>query len=179
MSGIFFIKPPTMFRILSLSITILSFTSVVFCQTIGYVNSGEILSDMPEVIDIQGTIDSMQTISLNQIEKMSTELTQEYNRIQTLESKGEISPKEVAVEVEKLRVKRQSILDFEKESQQKLLILQDSLFSPVRDQFEQMLKLVAKENNLNFIVEDAPGFFWYKDEAMDVSSQIRAKLGVR
>ena len=166
-------------QILTVFSLLVLFSSSALCQTIGYVNSAEILNEMPEVNDIIETIDSLQIVSQEHIEMMATELTQEFTRLQTLKSKGEISPKEVEVESNRLTLKRQSILDFEQESQQKLLILQDSLFSPVRQQFEHVLKLVAQENNLHFIMENAPGLFWYKDSTMDVSSQIRAKLGVR
>ncbi len=150
----------------------------VQAQKFGYLNSALLLSEMPEVKVMRSNLEGFRT----QLEKKGKQMVEDFQRKQrdaaAKEERGELSPVQRENLLKELQAKEQEILKYQSESQQKLAEKEQELLQPILDKVNKAIQEVAKEHGFQFIFDASTGILLYADESQDVSSLVKAKLGI-
>jgi len=143
---------------------------------LGHINTQEILSEMPQVLEMQ-----------KKIEKLGADFETESN---TMRADYETKMKEYEQNVQRWtepmkRNKEKAIIElgkrieeFEADAQQSLKTSRDSLLNPILKQVSTAIEDVAKENNYNYIFDVSVGVLLYFDKGDDISAFVRKKLNI-
>jgi outer membrane protein len=154
-------------------------TGVAFGQKFAYINTQEILSNLPEVQQANSNIETFrnQLISLGQ-QKLES-LQKKYKELEGKQNRGELSPVQLEEESKKLKTEEEQLQKFDQESQQKIMKKSEELLKPIRDKVQKAIDDVAKENGYEFIFDASMGFILYADESTNISDKVKAKLGIK
>jgi outer membrane protein len=147
-------------------------------QKFGYVKTQELVELIPDVKEANSNIETFQTQLQKRGQEMLKALQTKYQNLQKQEAQGEISPKTLEIEVGKLKGEEAEILKFEQESQQKIMKKSEDLLKPIRDRIQKAIDDVADENKYDYVFDYSTGFLLYAEKATDVTSKVKAKLGL-
>ena len=153
-------------------------TTELSAQKFGYVDTQDIIQQIPEVKEANSNIETFSAQLQKKGQDMLQALQRKYQDLERREAQGEISPKVLEEEVAKLKQEENQILIFEQESQQKIVKKSEDLLTPIRDKIQQAINDVAAENSFDYIFDFSTGFVLYADDATNVSDLVKAKLGM-
>lgn len=149
-------------------------------QKFGYLNSAELLQEMPEWKQAQSKLEAFQTQMQKKGQQMIEVFQTNLGILQQQQQQGELSPKQLETERAKLVEEQTKIEEFEREMQTQVLAKQEELVQPLLDKINQAIEDVAKEQSYTYIFDGSPatGVILYADEAYNVMSLVKAKLGI-
>lgn len=147
-------------------------------QKFGYINSQALLAEMPEVKQAEANLDALKKQLQKKGQQMLTSLEAKYKELQRKEAQGELSPKQLEGEAQTIKAEEVKIGQFEQDMQKQLLTKQEELMKPVIDRINNAIQSVAKEGSYTYIFDAVGGFILYADESQDVTSLVKAKLGM-
>ena len=153
-------------------------TTELSAQKFGYVDTQDIIQQIPEVKEANSNIETFSAQLQKKGQDMLQALQRKYQDLERREAQGEISPKVLEEEVAKLKQEENQILIFEQESQQKIVKKSEDLLTPIRDKIQQAINDIAAENSFDYIFDFSTGFVLYADDATNVSDLVKAKLGM-
>lgn len=156
--------------VLLLSITALS------AQKFGYINSQELIQELPEVKEANSNIEAFQSQLQRKGQEMIQSLQAKYQEIER--TKDQFSPVQLEAEGQKLKAEENKILEFEQSSQQKILEKSETLLQPIRQKIETAINDVANENGYTYIFDYSLGFVLYADASTNIGPLVKAKLGL-
>ena len=166
------------FKMGVLAAALLCVSTAVQAQKFGYINSAEILAGMPKVKQMQSNLESFGKQLQKKGQQMVAEYqTKEQEAIQK-EERGEVSPMQKQTLLQELQTKQQEILQYEQEMQQKIAQKEQELLEPILEEVNNAIKAVASENKYTYIFDAGSGAILYADESTNVSSLVKAKLGI-
>lgn len=145
----------------------------------GYVHSAAILSEMPEVKQADANLETLQKQLQKQYEQKVTSFQTKYQAIAQKEQAGTLSPKQIEEEAAKLKKDEEDIAKFEQNTQKQLVEKRESLLKPIYDKVNTAIKDVAKEGGYQMIFDASTSILLYAEEGADVSSLVKAKLGIK
>lgn len=166
------------FKIGFLLVALLSITATMQAQKFGYVHSAAILSEMPDVKVADSNLETLQKKLMEKGEGMVKLLEQDYVTVQQKVAAGELSPKQQEDEVKKLEARQSEILKYEQEMQQKVMVKREELLKPIYDKVNAAIKSVAEEGGYQMIFDASTSILLYADDTVDVSDQVKLKLGI-
>ena len=164
-------------HILILVFSILSIFSLD-AQKVGYVNTQEVIQSMPEVKEANANIETFTKQLQKRGQDMLKGLQAKYANLEQKQGRGEISRIELEAEAEKLKAEEQQLMQFEQDSQQKVVSKSETLLTPLREKIQSAIDEVAAENGYFYIFDYSTGFVLYADQSSDVSALVKAKLGM-
>lgn len=147
-------------------------------QKFGYINTAELLQNMSEVKEANANIETFRNQLVKKGQEMLQSLQGKYQELERKQGAGEISPKQLEVEAQTLKTEESKILEFEQSSQQRILEKSEALLGPIREKIQKAIDDVATENGYTYIFDYSTGFVLYADASTDVSSLVKAKLGL-
>lgn len=147
-------------------------------QKVGYLNTQELISLMPEVKEANSQLEVMKTQFSKRGQDMLQALQTKYQEFQRKQSSGELAPIEAEKQAQALKEEEQALMNFEQESQQKLMAKSEELLQPMQDKVNNAIKMVAQENGYAYVLDISQGSILYADPASDVSALVKAKLGI-
>ncbi|MBT8232973.1 MAG: OmpH family outer membrane protein [Saprospiraceae bacterium] len=150
----------------------------VVAQKFGYIDTQSIIQDLPEVKEANSNIETFKKQLQNKGQEMLKAWQTKYQNLERRQAQGEIAPKELEVEAQKLKDEENGIILFEQQSQAKIGKKSEELLSPIRDKIQQAIDSVADENGYTYIFDFSTGFVLYADQSADVSSLVKKKLGL-
>lgn len=163
---------------LGLGIVLLFAFQSINAQQFAYVNTQEILQALPEVKEANANIETFRNQLINLGQKKVETLRAKYGDLEQKQAQGDISPKQLEIEAQKLKEDEMKIAQFEQESQQRILEKSEELLKPIRDRVQKAIDDVAKENGYSYVFDASLGFILYADESTDASGKVKAKLGL-
>ena len=155
-----------------------SFLSIQ-AQKVGFVNSQEILSMMPELQEANSQLDVMKNMFSKKGQEMIQELRTKYQALQKKQASGEVAPIALEKEAAELKAEEEKIVEFEKSTQTKMYEKSEELLKPIRDKLTKAIKDVATENGYIYIFDTAAGIVLYADEVVNVAGLVKTKLGLK
>jgi outer membrane protein len=158
-------------------ITIVS-TFSLNAQKVGYINSQEILTSLPEVKQANSDIDVMKGMFQKKGEEMVKELQIKYQDLQQKQAGGTLAPIEIEKQAAALKAEEAKVGEFEQSSQQKIMEKSEELLKPIQDRVNKAIKDVATENGFLYIFDSGMGVVLYADPAADATKLVKAKLGI-
>lgn len=163
-------------RITALCLALVSFTFAAQAQKFGYVNTNQILEDLPEVKQADANIAALQKQLENKYKKDLEALQVLYTDVQGKVQSGTLSPKQQETEAAKIKTMEEGLRKFEQESQTKLMTKRNELIQPILDKVNNAIETVGKEGGYQFIFDET--VLLYKESSQDVTAKVKAKLGV-
>lgn len=163
---------------LTLCAAFLMVTLNVSAQKFGYVNSQELMQNIPEVKEANSNIETYRTQLQKKGQDMVKALQAKYQDLQKKQELGEIAPKELELQSAALKQEEADLMKYEQESQQKILKKSETLIQPLMDKINTAIKDVAAENGFDYIFDYSTGFVLFADQSTDVSQLIKSKLGI-
>jgi outer membrane protein len=166
--------------------TILQFSLVAFlllaatasatAQKFGYVNSAEILSELPAMKAAESNLEGLQKQLQKKGQAMVQEFQTDYQALQAEAQAGTMSPKQQQEAAAKLQVREEEIGKFEQTMMSDLQAKRAELLEPIYEEINNAIKAVAEENDYMFIFDQQ--VLLYGQESQDVSDLVKAKLGL-
>ena len=150
----------------------------VQAQKFGFINSQELISQLPEVKEANAKIETLKKQLQKKGQDMIATLQQKYEDLQKKQVDGLLSPKEIEIEAAKLKEEEGQLGTFEQTSQQKIYEKSEELLAPIQGKINNAIKEVATENGYTYIFDASLGLVLYADPGTDVSSLVKAKLGI-
>jgi outer membrane protein len=164
-------------RILKATLIVALLFTVSFsaqAQKFGFVNSQEILANMPEVKQADANLEALQKQLQKKGQGMVEKLQQDYLAVQKKVEQGLLSPQQQQDEAKKLEVRQQDIAKFEQDMVSQLENKRNELLEPIYKKVNDAITAVAKENGYQMIFEQ--GVLLYSEPGQDVSAKVKAKL---
>ncbi len=153
-------------------------TTGLYAQKFGYCNSGQLLTQIPEVKAADSDLSAFQTQLTKRGQEMVKALQDKAADLKRKEETGTISPKDLETQSAKLAEEEAAIAKYEQEVYEKLAQKREQLFSPILDRVNQAMADVAKENQFMFVFDSSSQVLLYSDESLDVTKLVKAKLGI-
>ena len=150
-------------------------------QKIGYVNSASLLEMMPKVKEAESNLETLNKQLQAKGQKMMEDFQVKYQDLERRAQAGDIAPKDQEAQVAMLKEEENKILAFEQEMQTQLAAKRDELLAPILDEVRNAIQAVAKDNGYSYILDGSPGVgvLLYADDATNVTTLVKAKLGIQ
>jgi outer membrane protein len=144
-------------------------------QKIGYLNTNELLVQMPEVKKADSVLnqyaEEMQKIYAGYVMEYQQKLADYQNNAA---SWSEVKRESVEKDLANLQIR---ISDFEKESNDKLEAKKEELYGPILDNVKAKIKMVGDENKFTTIL-DGSAMLYVGTDAVDILPLVKKKLGI-
>jgi outer membrane protein len=147
-------------------------------QKFGHLNSNELLNQHPEVLAANSELETLQKQLGDRIQKKLELLQSKVNVLREKEAKGELSPKQIQDEAELLRTEEMDLQQQEQVMQQQLIDKRKQLIEPILEKVQSAIDAVAEEGGYQYIFDAGLGVLLYYRDSDDVTSLIKAKLGL-
>jgi outer membrane protein len=147
-------------------------------QKFGYINSQELIQQIPQVKEVNAELETLRTQYEKQGQDKIAALTTKYQALERKQAQGEISPKQLEVEAQVLKQEELEIAKFQQDVQQQLIQKSEQLLNPIRDNIQNAINEVAQDNGYTYIFDLSMGIILYADDSTNVSDLVKAKLGL-
>lgn len=155
---------------------ILATVTSITAQKFAYINSQELINDLPEVKEANSNIEAFQSQLQRKGQEMIQSLQTKYAAVE--QNRDSYSPVQLEQEAQKLKDEEAQILQFEQSSQQKILEKSETLLAPIRTRIEEAIKQVANENGYDYVFDYSMGLVLYANEETNIGPLVKAKLGL-
>lgn len=150
-------------------------TLQVDAQKIGYLNTNDLLVQMPEV----KTADSVLNQYAEEMQKIYAAYVMEYQqKLADYQNNAagwsEVKRESVEKDLGNLQIR---INDFENESNSKLETKKAELYNPILEKIKVNIKLVGDENKFTTVL-DGSAMLYVGAEAIDIMPMMKKKLGI-
>ena len=143
---------------------------------LGYINSNELLSIMPESIAMQEELQSYAKGLESSLAAMQAEGEKKLADYQ--QNEATMSDLVKQDKVRELESIQQRILEFQQNAQESLAAKEQELITPILDKARKAIEEVAKEGNFTYIFDASTGNILYAAESENVLPLVKAKLGL-
>ena len=149
-------------------------------QKIGYVDSGSLLEMMPKVKEAESNLETLGKQLQAKGQKMMQDYQTKAQDLQRRVQAGDIAPKDQDAQVAMLKDDEAKIQAFDQDMQKQLSDKREALLTPILNEVKTAIQTVAKENGYTYIFDGSPGVgvLLYADETTNVTSLVKAKLGI-
>lgn len=153
-------------------------TTVSFAQLkIGYINSQDLLREMPELVKVDSDLKTFAKTYQDQLEAMGKELEKKYQEYQTQEKTLTEAMKDVKQkELQSLQTRMQTT---QQSAEEKIGKKREELYSPILKKADDAIKAVAKEKGYDYIFDGSGGSVLYAKETDNILPLVKAKLGIK
>ena len=144
---------------------------------LGYVNSQELLSIMPELTTADSALKTFAKQYQEQLETMSKDYEKKGNEyLATEKTMNEATKAARQKELESLEIQ---IRDFQQSSQQKIAARKEELYKPVLEKADSAIKEVAKEKGYSYVFDASGGAILFANDSDNIMPLVKAKLGIK
>ena len=158
-------------------ITCLLFISIFAVNAqakVGYINTNELLLLLPEVKVANDSLKNSKEKQSAKIQGMVTDLTKKAMNLE--QRKNEIAPVQYQKEVDLIKAEEQKIYELEELGKQELTILSENLLNPIQNRVNNVIREVATENGITYVLDAAQGLVLYADPTVNILDKVKAKL---
>ena len=143
---------------------------------LGYINSNELLSIMPESTEMQTELQSYAKGLESSLAAMQAEGEKKLADYQ--QNEATMSDLVKQDKIRELESIQQRILEFQQNAQESLAAKEQELITPILDKARSAIEEVAKEGNFTYIFDASTGNILYAAESENVLPLVKAKLGL-
>lgn len=143
----------------------------------GHINSTQLLSVMPETKMADSTLQKFGSSLENQMKTMSAEYQ---SKIADFKSKEASMAEPIRdMKMKEIGDLEQRIQDFQESAQSSMQKKKEEIYNPIIKKVEDAIKAVAKEKSYSYIFDTSVGAVLFAQESDDISSLVKAKLGMK
>jgi outer membrane protein len=166
-----------MFKKITLFVLLL-IPAVAFAQDIkiAYLNSGDIITAMPEFTQMQDSLQKSQNAISDELKIMEEEYSRKYTAFMN-ESETLSDPIKTR-RLQEIQDIEQRAQNFQQESQQRLRQLQEALLTPIQQKVKTAIEAVGEENHFTYVLEAGTLLFISPQTGIDATGLVKKKLGL-
>lgn len=147
-------------------------------QKFGYLNSGQLLLEMPEIKQADAQLEVFQKELLAKGEQMVKAFEDKYRKVEAQVNKGELSQIQIQQKQGELGKEQQEIQQYQVEVNQGLGAKREELYKPILDKVKQTMDQLGKEMGYTMIFDTSTGGLLFVEEADDLMPLMKQKLGI-
>lgn len=147
-------------------------------QKYGYLNSAQLLLEMPEIKQADAQLDQFQKELMAKGEQMVKAFEDKYKAVEVQVNKGELSQIQIQQKQGELGKEQQAIQQYQVEVNQGLGAKREELYKPILDKVKNTLDQLGKEMGYTMIFDTSTGSLLFVEEAEDLMPIIKQKLGI-
>jgi len=148
-------------------------------QKYGYVNSSQLLVNLPEVKTADSSLEAYQKQLITKGEEMVKSFETEYRAYLTKVDSGELSQIDMQQKEGKLAQDQQAIQAYEVEVQNNLAAKKQELYQPILARVQEIVDAYGKEQGYSMIFDASIGGILFADTADDLMPVLKTKLGIQ
>lgn len=160
---------------LALFLTVGMATSLT-AQKFGYVNSTEILAELPAVRAAEADLEALQKQLQKRGQDMIQQFQADYAALEKEVSEGGLSPRDQQTRAADLEKRQQEIAAMEQEMVQDLQEKRNELLEPIYKSVNDAIEAVAKEKGYTFVFDQQ--VLLYGEESENLTTAVKTKLGI-
>jgi outer membrane protein len=145
-------------------------------QKIGHMNSGNLLSTLPEVAKADTGLVLYQKDLMLTGDTLAKAFEKEYKVFVEAYNAGTLSQQQVQKRQAELQKVQQTLQNYAQEVDQRVANLRRQLLQPVLTKLDEAIRAVAKENGYSFIFDTSTGNSLFAAESDDVTALVKRKL---
>ena len=146
-------------------------------QKFGYINSADLLKQMPETKKAEASLQ----VYVSGLEKQFGGLQTSYQK-QITEFQAQEKTMVDAIKQTKIKAIQdleQQMQQSQASGQQKVAAKREELFKPILDKAEKAVKDVGKENGYDYVFDASTGSFIYAKDSHNIMPLVKTKLGIK
>jgi len=147
-------------------------------QKFGYVNSAQLLSELPAVKAADSELETYQKQLMSSGESMVKQLETKIQAYAKEAQEGMLSQVQMAKKEEELGAEQRRIQEYEVEVQNKILKKREDLYAPILEKVKVAIENVGKEQGYTMIFDSSAGTILHAQDSENLMSTVKAKLGI-
>lgn len=163
---------------LSLVLIFLVSANSLNAQKFGYVNSIQLLSELPEIASADEAILAYQETLVSKGEAMVQAFEASYQTYMTEAQSGTLTAIQQQQKEGDLTVAQQDIQKYEYEVQNLIAQKREELYAPILDKVRTAIEEVGKSNGYTMIFDSSVGGILSADDTEDLGALVKTKLGL-
>jgi len=166
------------FYSLSLILMFMASTQSLSAQKFGYVNSIQLLSELPEITQADDAILAYQQTLVSKGEEMVKAFEVSYESFITDAQSGNLTAIQQQQKEGDLALQQQEIQKYEYEVQNLITQKREEMYAPILEKVRSTIEQVGKEGGYTMIFDSSVGGILTANDSDDVSSMVKSKLGL-
>lgn len=150
-------------------------TSAFGQLNIGYLNTQEVISQMPERSQIEEELNSFVQQKREELQQKTTEFQDAVAEFQ--QNQGNMSDSEIQKREKQLAQMESEMTQFRQGLQQQIQQRRATLLEPLYNKMDEAISTVAERNNLDFVINEATGngenvIYYAASDKMNITQQV-------
>jgi outer membrane protein len=145
---------------------------------IGYINSLELLSLMPEVKVADASLEKLANDYDSQLQKMGNEYNAKIMSYQEKKQKNQITEIEEEVVIKEISSLEERIAGFQETAQKRVSEKKEELYKPIMKKAEDAISSVSKQKGYTLVLDLSYGEILYHEEADEIITDVCKQLGI-
>lgn len=150
----------------------------VDAQKFGYINSAELLEQLPKVKAANSTLETYQKQLMTQGQDMVKKFETSYQALAKEAQEGKLSQVQMQKKEAELGEEQQKIQAFEVDVQNKILKKREELYGPILDEVKVVIEAIGKEQGYTMIFDSSGGTILHASDSENVMSLVKTRLGI-
>lgn len=168
-------------KLLSIFSLLLFFTvNSLFAQEakFGHLNSGNLLSMMPEAKAADGQLAQLQSQLVAKGDTMVAAFRADYEKYMKESSEGLLTQIQAKQRESVLAQKQQELQQYEQTIKLEVVKKRETLLQPILKKVDEAIQAVGKEGGYLMIFDESTGAMMYSLPSQDVTDLVKKKLGI-
>lgn len=165
-----------LFKVALVVVCMVSMSSFANAQKIGYINTNDLIPNMPEYKTVTTQVDAYKKTFVDVLQNLSNELqtkSADYQAKQATMTDAQKTAKQA-----ELNDLNQRAGSYQNDAQQKVAQKGEELMKPLLDKAKNAITAVAKEKGYTYVVDSSTTTFIVAPPADDLLPAVKAKLGI-
>lgn len=166
-------------KLLILCIALAPLAAIAQEVKIATVNVQEVFSAMPELSGIETQLSTKQEEIRKNIQALEGEFTKKMEEFEKTPAESDAARQDQQKQITQLQERYQTYMQ---NGQQEMVQLQQKLLEPVNKKIFDAIKAVGDENKYTFVYDISSAqspIVYFAPSAVDVTAQVKAKLGIQ
>lgn len=147
-------------------------------QKFGYINSIELLSELPEISAADDAIVAYQTGLVEKGQAMVKTFEANYQKYMEEAQSGMLSGVQQQQKEGALAMEQQKIQEYEYEVQTLVTQKREEMYAPILDKVRQTIEQIGKDEGYTMIFDSSVGGILSADDGDNILNLVKTKLGI-
>ncbi len=147
-------------------------------QKFGYINSIQLLSELPEISAADDAIIEYQNTLVQEGQAMVKTFETNYQAYIEKAQSGELSQVQQQQKEGELAMEQQKIQEYEYKVQTLVTLKREETYAPILEKVRSTIEQVGKEEGYTMIFDSSVGGILSADEGDDILNLVKSKLGI-
>ncbi len=154
--------------------------ATTFAQKFATVNVEEVIGAMPEMTQMQNTLNEASKQYETEFQKLQEEVNKLYTDFQAIQNDANTPDAIKERRMQEIQDRAAKVEQFRQTATQDLQRQQEQLLAPITARFNEAVKAVGQEGSYTFVFPTEPALILYQgSDVTDITGQVKTKLGIK